>query len=293
MLSTTAFARLPLHIPLLSVSNQAPKSQSRRPAFMSFSAPKRNVLVTFDIDGTLLGKVASAKRDTLAHRAAVSGHKDCIQRAVKAIFGVDCCVDSVPHAGSTDMEIVRRMCEKCGVSDAEVFANMERVVKLCDELIPGLIEDTLVDNVLPGVSRLLVSLKEEHNVYMGLVTGNFSKIGWAKMRAAGLGEFLSEELDQPSAFGSDRRERKEILALAVERAEARGFKKEVDSYGTSTNVFHVGDAVADMAAASFVRGRGVGVLTGAFTEDDLAPEKPFTVLRDLSDTEAVLGILKL
>lgn len=254
---------------------------------MSTAPPKRNVLVTFDIDGTLLGKRAGAPN------LGNSGHKRCIERAVKDVFDVSCRVDSVPHAGSTDREIVRRMVSSMGVSDADAWAGMDRVVALCAKLIPGFIEDSLVDCVLPGVPELLSALKEEHNVYMGLVTGNFSTIGWDKMRVAGLGAFLAEGLDQPSAFGSDRAHRSDILALAVERAEARGFCKEMSDGGECVNVYHVGDAVADMEAAAFVSARGVGVLTGSFTRADLEPQKPFVVLPDLRNTAEVLKILGL
>lgn len=245
------------------------------------------MLVTFDVDGTLLGKQKNVTT------RGNSGHKDCIERAFKDVFDRECRVDAVPHAGSTDKEIVRRMCEKCGVPDDSAWASMDRVVELCAKLIPDYIEDSLVENVLPGVPQLLGALKEEHNIYMGMVTGNFSKIGWEKMRVAGLGPFLAEELDQPSAFGSDCAHRNDILALAVERAEARGFVKAFDDSGVCCNLFHVGDAVADMAAAAFVGGRGVGVLTGAFTEEQLSPESPYVVLEDLSNTAEVVKILGL
>lgn len=200
---------------------------------MAAPSKRANVLVTFDVDGTILG--------SQKHKLGTSAHKQAINYAVKEIYGIDVTVDGVEHAGSTDREIVRRMCVKGGLDDDACFAAIERVVALSCARIPDLIEDDLSKLVLPGVRDLLAALTERR-AYVGMVTGNFNKIGWAKMESAGLHEFLAEKLDKPSAFGSDCADRSDILALAVQRAEAQGFVKEVDPETSAvTNVFHIGD----------------------------------------------------
>lgn len=225
------------------------------------------------------------------NRLGTSAHKQCINKAVKEVYGISATVDSVPHAGSTDKEIVRRMCESCGLQDTEVWTGLDRVIEISCALIHELIEDDLTGLVLPGVGELLHALTERR-AFVGMVTGNFSTIGWAKIEKAGLGQYLSESLNQPSAFGSDCLHRNEILALAVERAEAQGFVRDVDPETLVTNnVWHIGDAIADMAAARHVKGRGIGVLTGSFTAEILAPEKPFAILQNLADTDALLAMM--
>lgn len=200
---------------------------------MAAPSKRANVLVTFDVDGTILG--------SRKNKLGTSAHKQAINYAVKEVHGIDATVDSVPHAGSTDQEIVRRMCASKGVSDAAAWAAMDRVVALSCARVPALIEDDLSALVLPGVRALLAALTERR-AYVGMVTGNFNKIGWAKMESAALHEFLAEKLDQPSAFGSDCVDRSDILALAVRRAEAQGFVKEVDPETSAvTNVYHIGD----------------------------------------------------
>lgn len=52
-------------------------------------------------------------------------------------------------------------------------------------------------------------------------------------------------------------------------------------------------AIADMAAARHVNGRGIGVLTGAFTAEMLEPEQPFAILENLADTESILKMMGL
>jgi phosphoglycolate phosphatase len=257
----------------------------RRMRVVAMSASRPNVLVTFDIDGTLLSGTGEAKGSR-----GGSAHKRSIDRAVREVFGIGGKVDDVPHAGSTDREIVRRVCALGGVADSEWAAGIDEVVRRASELIGDLIEDDLSECVLPGVPELLRELASR-GAFMGLVTGNFATIAHAKMRSAGLGRFLSASLDQPSAFGSDCLHRNEILALAVDRAVRRGFVPERAGDGACSNIFHVGDAAADMAAARHVGGRGVGVLTGAFTREQLAAEKPHAVLKDLADTTAILAMI--
>jgi phosphoglycolate phosphatase len=252
---------------------------------MAASSSRSNVLVTFDVDGTMLAGGEANKLGT-------SAHKQSINRAVTEVYGIKAEVDCVPHAGSTDREIVRRMCEACGLSDAETWQGIDRVIEISCGLIGDLIEDDLAMLVLPGVRELLHELTDRR-AYVGMVTGNFDKIGWMKMKKAGLGDYLAENLNQPSAFGSDCLDRSDILALAVERAEGQGFVKEMDDEGRCSNMFHVGDAIADMAAARHVNGRGVGVLTGAFSADELVGENPFVILENLADTPSVLKLLGL
>lgn len=282
----TFASSIPCFPPPPRARTSAPALARPRPTMAAAPrAARANVLVTFDVDGTLLGPRT---------RPGASAHKRALAHAVHEVFGVTATVDSVPHAGSTDQEIVARMCVSRGVPAADAWARMGDVVGAACDRMPALVaEDELAPLVLPGVRALLAALAER-GVYVGMVTGNFALIGWAKMERAGLGGWLAERLDQPSAFGSDRADRSEILKLAVERAEAQGFVKEEDrETGVSRNVFHVGDATADMAAARFVGCRGVGVLTGAGTVETLEPEKPFVVLENLADTQKILNMMGL
>lgn len=266
-----------------------------RRVVMAATGARSNVLVTFDVDGTLLGNSSSRRKLAVAagkppppKRVGNSAHKEAIDRAVHEVYGISGRVDDLPHAGLTDQIIVRNLCVSQGVSEDQVWKKMPSVIATASALIGDLIaKDNLAHDVLPGVPELLSEL-HRRGVFVGLVTGNFADIGWAKMSSAGLRPFLSETC---SAFGSDCRLRQDILNRAGERAEAAGFVREHDSSGKCTNVFHVGDAVADMEAATHVGGRGVGVLTGSFGREQLEPLNPFVLLDDLSDTSDVLRLL--
>lgn len=109
-----------------------------------------------------------------------------------------------------------------------------------------------------------------------------------QLERAGLKDFF-----QFGAFGSDCVSRNDILALALERASDRGFTPDLNSEANLINAYHVGDAIADIRAAVHVKGRGIGVLTGAFNREELEKERPYKVLADLSDTDAFLKLIGL
>jgi phosphoglycolate phosphatase-like HAD superfamily hydrolase len=196
-------------------------------------------------------------------------------------------INQVPHAGCTDRGIVRDVCRMCHVPDGDIQGGMDECIRLSSEFIKETADEDMSDDVLPGIPELLTELNK-HRVYCGLVTGNFQDIGWTKLQRAGIRNHF-----ELGAFGSDRLDRNDILSLAVDRAVEIGFRKEFDDVGQLTNVYHVGDAIADMQAARHVGGRGIGVLTGAFAKHDLAPHAPFKILDDLTDIPSFLRIVGL
>ncbi len=142
--------------------------------------------------------------------------------------------------------------------------------------------------VLPGVRAALEALQSA-GAALALTTGNLESCAWAKLRAANLDHFFSV-----GGFGSDCFHRSDILKKAIGLVATRDEAPELvkDERGKYTNVFHVGDAVADMAAARDNRAKGIGVLTGPFTREELQREEPYAVLDDLSDTTAFLELLE-
>lgn len=240
-----------------------------------------SVLVTFDIDGTLLG--ARGKKGNSAHKRAIDD-------AVEKVYGVSVKVNDIPHAGSTDFAIIRDMCAVGGVSDAVIWEKMSAAVEDASARMEGYVEGSLEALVLPGVREALGELKKR-GVHVALTTGNLETCAWVKMRAAGLSDFFTT-----GGFGSDCLERTDILKKAIERVRALpGNQFETKAHpvveGKFENVFHVGDAASDMMAARLAGSNGIGVLTGAFSEAQLMAEKPLRVLEDLSDTKHFLSLV--
>lgn len=206
-----------------------------------------------------------------------------------AVHGIHVEVNDVAHAGSTDRAIIRDMCVHGGISAEVATQKMEEVIAVSDAAIPRLVEEGggLQGLILPGVREALDALKGA-GAAIALTTGNLESCAWTKLKAAGIDHYF-----EGGGFGSDCFDRADILTKAIGLVEAREDAPELvqDERGKYKNVFHVGDAVADMAAARRNGANGIGVLTGSFTREQLMAEEPLVVLDDLSDTDAFLKLL--
>jgi len=236
------------------------------------------VLVTFDIDGTLLGSAACSLAS--GNRA----HKLALEQAIASIWVVDGHVDDVPHAGMTDQAILHCVLTRQGVSDAEIWEKMPRALELAVQVLDRFMSDAKPE-VLPGVTELLGAL-HRRGALLGIVTGNLAGIADKKLQAAGIREWFTV-----GGFGSDALSRNEILGMAIRRSqEHHGFHPDRDGalQGRARNVFHIGDAPADMEAARENGVSGIGVLTGTFATEDLEPYQPTWIVKDLTETELMV-----
>ncbi|MHA1733256.1 MAG: HAD family hydrolase [Promethearchaeota archaeon] len=236
-----------------------------------------NILVTFDVDQTLLA-------GNELHQAAFS-------HGFAEVFGVDASITEVNHHGMTDPLLILAVMQRHGFAEEDVRPKIPLVAAAMTEYyeVHGAGEgEREVDDsrVLPGVRSLLSVLVEE-GALVGLVTGNLEPIAWAKLERHGLGDFFP---DRVGGFGSDHEDRAELVKLAVRRAEelARG-RFEF----TGDNAYHVGDAPSDLRAASEAGVRGIGVATGIYPVSDLEAVPHHAVLRDLTDAPKFLELVGL
>lgn len=225
-------------------------------------------LVTFDIDGTLLKSIGP--HGNAAHHQAVN-------EAVQKTFEIDVKVVDVRYAGSTDMAIMRSMCNRGGVPSSIIDKKLSAALEYAASRIDTLLDPNadLSHLVLPGVISVLEGL-QMRGVSLALATGNIEKIARSKLSAAGINRYFST-----GGFGNDAEERYHIVQLAVERSGP--FSVE--------DVVHVGDALADVAVSRQIGVDAVGVLTGIFTRNQLQKEQPLAILDGLSDPKTFFDIL--
>jgi phosphoglycolate phosphatase-like HAD superfamily hydrolase len=206
----------------------------------------------FDIDGTLLNL-----RDLVHYNAYLS--------AMQAIYGREISLDGLVLHGSTDPLIVLAALENAGVCESDGRAAVQEVIgRMCIEV------ETRAGEMRPelcgSVRKLLEELKAAGKL-MGLTSGNVERIGWAKVKAAGIDEFFS--------FGSfsDRNEsRTEIFRWGAEEARRR--------LGEAARVCFVGDTPADVQSAKACGFPVIAVATGIFRLMDLAKEGPDMCIPD-------------
>jgi phosphoglycolate phosphatase len=201
----------------------------------------------FDIDGTLLNS-----RDAV--------HYDAFLNAMREQYGCTVGLDGVPVHGSTDPLILLAALAKAGVSESDGRAALSGAMeRMCAEVEARASE--LRPELCGAVTRLLEELKSQGKL-LGLTSGNVEKIGWAKLRAAGIDQYFS--------FGSfsDRNEsRAEIFRWGAGEARRRLGNNEA-------RVCFVGDTPADVAAAKTCGFPVIAVATGIFSLMDLSKAEP-------------------
>jgi phosphoglycolate phosphatase-like HAD superfamily hydrolase len=225
-------------------------------------------LVLFDIDGTLLLSDGAGRR--------------AIHRALREVFGGTGPAD-YHFDGKTDPQIVRELMQFAGHGDERIDADMTRLLAryvdcLHEELaVPGHRPYTL-----PGVPRLLDALERESNVILGLLTGNLEVGAKAKLEAVG----LDPRRFRIGAYGSDHEQRHQLPAIARDRT-----KRQLGIDVAGAAIIVIGDTPADLTCGKSLGASAIGVATGRFSTDELARHGPLAVFADLSDTDAVTGVI--
>jgi len=223
----------------------------------------QHVLVTFDIDGTILSSPGGGKT-----------HTDAIALTANELYNVPLDVDIKDYchsrfSGTTDSWIAKTIIQtatgKKEVTKEEIDAFEIREYENFIKLYAG------GYSLLPGVEKCISKLSKMENVTLGLCTGNFVKIGIAKLEAVGVAKYFSSDV---GGFG-DFIERRDILKHAIETAEKKtGHKFD--------RIVHIGDAVQDVDAANANNVIAVAVRTGKIKEKSGFP-KPCFVLKNLDE----------
>ncbi|MBG0770437.1 MAG: HAD hydrolase-like protein [Anaerolineaceae bacterium] len=225
-------------------------------------------VLLFDIDGTLLNPAKEGRV--------------CLSRALTEVFGTTGPIDDFPMAGKTDWQIVTELMTEAGLPADQIDTGREAAfdayARAVAEAAP-----TLQMLLLPGVESLLAALSGEPDFALGLVTGNVRDSVPYKLRAVG----IDPALFTFGAYGSERPHRNDLPGLAISRCEEQ-WGQPVDR----AKVLVIGDTFRDIECARHAGVKVLTVATGHTSAAELAEHQPDYVLEDLTDTEAVLKILK-
>lgn len=199
----------------------------------------------FDIDGTLLNS-----RDAVHYFAFLN--------AIREIFGVEANTDGIHMHGNTDIGILRAVAQRAGIPAPALEAELSRIIdRMCREVEAN--SKDLRPELCPSVRELVSSLHDRGKI-LGVATGNFETIGWAKLRAAGLRDYFTF-----GAFSDPHETRQAIFQHALTLAH----KVLPDA-----SVLLFGDTPADISAA---RANGIPVIafaTGIFPLAELERHSP-------------------
>ncbi|OHT06120.1 haloacid dehalogenase-like hydrolase family protein [Tritrichomonas foetus] len=222
---------------------------------LSVSKYMKNILVTFDIDSTLLKTLQS------------SPHNRALQHALKEMFGVDerpAVYLNVSFSGCSDEWIVNELIKKATNSQTAEKKLRDKFVEISEKIFPDLLkqEDLII---LPGIENLLENLRSHSNVTTAVCSGNLTNIGWMKIERSGLGKYFPEKASGWGEF----EDRADILRAGIKSAEEKTGKK-------FDKIIHIGDAPQDVKAAHDVNAKAVAVKTGRYKDDDF--EQPCLIV---------------
>jgi len=221
-------------------------------------------LILFDIDGTLIWPDG-------AGRAAMN-------RALDEVFGVAGPADTLPMAGKTDWQIINELLIAAGISQSSVDARLTE----CFEAIARHMAQTTRERqirVCPGIPALLRWLSVHTDAILGLLTGNLATTAPIKLRAAN----LDPTLFCVGAYGNDGRNRSELPAVAINRAQAL-----TGHTCSGKDVVIIGDTPADITCGRHLGVTAVGVATGQYPLESLIAAGADYVFRDLTNTHEVI-----
>ena len=224
----------------------------------------RPTIVLWDIDGTLV-------------RGGGVGQR-ALEAAFREVFGAPVDLGSIPFGGNTDPAIVAAGLAILGHADethhydAVIAAYLRRLLVEIAERAPFY--------ALPGVAAALEALAADAPA-QGLGTGNVEAAAWLKVEAVGLRAHFDF-----GGFGSDARDRGELLRIGRDRGAARlGLSPD----GCRTIV--IGDTVRDITAARAIGAEVVAVATGGVGLEILREAAPDVALASLAGDEA-LAVLR-
>ena len=236
-------------------------------------------LLLFDIDGTLV----------LTGGAGVRA----MNRAFLEVWGVEDAFRGVKMAGGTDPRLLDEALAQTGTvaGDGQVAAFERLYLRLlAEEILKPLSDGSAADphhgmrrwrGPLPGVRDLVTALSPRDDVFLALLTGNYSKGAEIK-----LSHF---ELWQPfrcGAFGEDAPERSALVPVALARAAALGCPR-----AALRDIVIVGDTVRDVECAKASGAACVAVATGGDDSGTLHDAGADVVFETLEDTQAVVEAL--
>lgn len=227
-------------------------------------------LVLWDIDGTLLS-------------AGPTG-RAVFDEAVEEVVGRLPGDHGVQMSGKTDPQIALEILASLAITGTEADERLPGVLQALEERLEGAIQRMRADGrVMPGVEQVLAGLSADPSVLQTVLTGNMAGNARVKLKAFGLDRWLDLDV---AATGTDDADRTRLVPVALDKVR-RKYAADL----APEDVWVVGETPLDLACARAAGAHCLLAATGRFQFDQLQPLEADAVMRDLSDTEAVLGLL--
>ncbi len=212
-------------------------------------------ILLFDIDGTILNTSGAGKA--------------AMEHALRSTFNIDNINETVPYSGRTDQAIGRDLLRVHGLPETDDFRHQLTSAYL-NALPHELAKKTGV--VCPGLNALLHAASQQHDIHLGLLTGNVERGARIKLAHFGLWDLFSF-----GGYGDNHFERDDVARTALAQAE-----RHVGRSVQPDQVWVIGDTPLDVQCARAIGAKAVAVATGWHTIEELQQSKPDYLYQDLS-----------
>jgi phosphoglycolate phosphatase-like HAD superfamily hydrolase len=232
-----------------------------------FPFSKKKVIL-FDIDGTLVD--------------VTSIHLEAYRTAFKKVANIT--ITNSNHLtrefGRAETELMRSVLETYNIKkppneliEQLITSYTQNVITQSQRITPG--------KVLPGVRKLLQSLKEDKKILVA-ISGNPKEIGNALLNRTKIGSFFDT-----TAFASEKfqnkltQKRSQIVQLGIERTKQLQKEQKI----SLSSILIVGDAPSDIKAAKELGIDSLAVATGHYSILELQRYNPAFIIEDFSKIE--------
>jgi phosphoglycolate phosphatase-like HAD superfamily hydrolase len=212
----------------------------------------------FDIDGTLLNCTDAV-------------HYFAFCDALTKVAGRPLNLDGVVTHGNVDAAILRDAFARGGVDEALWRPRLDEIRDCMGAQVEAN-RGQLRIQVLPGVRALLAHLRARGAV-LSTATGNFARIGEAKLQQCGLRPFFDL-----GGWSDGCESRAEVFRTALVKLRKR--------LRTGAAVCAVGDTPADVQAARANGLEVIAVATGIYSREKLKAERPNLLVGSLAELAA-------
>ncbi|MBM4076192.1 MAG: haloacid dehalogenase, partial [Planctomycetes bacterium] len=135
-------------------------------------------------------------------------------------------------------------------------------------------------SILPGVTPLIRHLDSCQNIFLGLLTGNFSEGASLKLRHYGLHDYF-----ELGGFGDHHEDRDDVARHAF------GLVQDRIPDVTPDDVWVIGDTPNDVKCGRAIGAKTLAVATGMYSSEQLAKTSPDILLNELTEANEWLHVL--
>jgi len=225
----------------------------------------RDSLLLWDIDGTLV------YMDRAGERALLIVIRELYGRDLGEHLPVDL-------RGRTDTSICRDLLTFLEVQVTPGEEARFRAAYL--DLLPTTLP-MVKPHIKPGIPEALETIHAHPEIHQALLTGNLKEGARLKLSYLGLWKYF-----EFGAFADDSHIRDELGPYALARA-----KEKLGIDFPPERVWIIGDTPHDIACGKAIGAKTIAVATGAFSVEQLSALNPTHTFQDLSDTQALLGVI--